>query len=67
MSIEKPEQLKPDLFRQEAESRLADTQENLRKSSYDVLVSDVNAAKEAGVDVSDIEAQMPELLEKIQD
>ena len=51
--------------RQEAESKLADTQENLRQSSYDVLVDRVNAAKEAGADVSDIEAQMPELRKKV--
>lgn len=52
--------------RQEADSKLTDTQENLRQSSYDVLVNKVNAAKKAGVNVSDIEAQMPELLKQIQ-
>ena len=60
-----PELLKK-VTRQEADSQLKNTQENLRQSSYNVLVDNVNAAKKAGVDVSDIEAQMPELLKKIQ-
>ena len=54
-------------LRQEADSKLADTQQNLMQSSYDVLVYNVGAAIKAGADVSDIKAQMPELLKQIQE
>ncbi len=65
IEVQMPE-LRKKVTRRDAESSLADTQENLRKYSYDVLVIRINAAKKAGVDVSDIEAQMPALLEKIE-
>ena len=51
--------------RVEAEKSLKETQDLLRQVFYNVLVDDVNNAKKAGADVSDIEAQMPELLKKV--
>ena len=58
-------ELEKKVLRQEVDSYLKEIQDGFRESAYWVLVNLANAAKEAGVDVSDVEAQMPELKKKI--
>ncbi len=63
VEVQMPELLKKCL-RQEVDSSLRDTQSSLRESHYNFLKNYVTSAKQAGVDVSDVEIQMPELLNR---
>jgi len=64
--MEKAESQTPEneVLRQEVDKRLTKTLADFRLPAYNVLVSAIKEAKRAGVDVSDVEAQMPELEKK---
>ncbi len=59
-----PELLKK-VLRNEVDESLADTKKSLSKVFYDFLVINIREAEEGGVNVDDVEKQMPELLKKV--
>ncbi len=58
-------ELKKKVYRYEAKKALRNTQAYLLKSYYDILKTTIEDARNAWVDVSDIEEQMPELEKKV--